>query len=237
MSRSLRLDIPLLLPEVEDDQDACVARLVSLLEARNGIERVHVTHGEGGESLEHEVGQHPSDVPASAGALCLHFDPERISISQITDIARRTGATVAERYAHEIIPFRSIGSEDDGAAIEAALRSLPGVTAATVNFAAQVARVEYDREHATHADILTRLADAGAPATLEARTRSAPAGTPSDRAAGQGTSAPSEPSSWYRRNHELAWSLIAGVFTLAGWTTARADAPHGAVIGLYVVAY
>ena len=62
MNHSLRLDIPVLLPGVKDDQDECVARLVALLEARDGIEDVHVAHEVGGTFVEHPVGEHPVGV-------------------------------------------------------------------------------------------------------------------------------------------------------------------------------
>lgn len=42
MSDKLRLDIPILLPEVHDAADACVVRLISEMRGREGIEHVHV---------------------------------------------------------------------------------------------------------------------------------------------------------------------------------------------------
>ena len=39
---TFRVDLPLILPEVGDAQDECVARLISLLGARDGVGRVHV---------------------------------------------------------------------------------------------------------------------------------------------------------------------------------------------------
>ena len=81
MTRSTRFDIPLVLPGIEDEQDKCVARLVSLLEARNGIERVHVAHGP--EESGPDAGKHPDGAPNRSAALCLHYDPERISLAQI----------------------------------------------------------------------------------------------------------------------------------------------------------
>jgi hypothetical protein len=38
----LQLDIPVLLPSLPDEADACVGRLVGELEGRDGIDRVHV---------------------------------------------------------------------------------------------------------------------------------------------------------------------------------------------------
>ncbi|MBI3568097.1 MAG: cadmium-translocating P-type ATPase [Gemmatimonadetes bacterium] len=221
MTESVRLDIPLLLPDVEDDQDDCVARLVSMLEGRDGIERVHVAHDHDGVIVEHEVGEHPDGVPYANGALCLHYDPDRVSLAQLTDIATRAGATITAQYAHELIPFRSVGAEDEGARIEAALRALPGVTAAVVNFPAQLARVEFDVTQVRMPAILATLAEAGA----------APV-APSETAAVEPT------VTWYARNRELAWSVTSGCLTLAGWVAARV-APGTAPlpIVLYLAAY
>lgn len=162
MTETVQLDIPLLLPGIPDDQDACVARTTALLEASEGVRRVHITHEVDGVNMEHEVGLHPRNAMQSAATLCLHFDAERISLAQIMEVARRAGATVAERYAHETITFRSVGAEDDGARIESALRSLPGVTAAVVNFPAQTVRVEFDVTLVQLPAILARLREARA---------------------------------------------------------------------------
>jgi len=217
MTKSVRLDIPLVLPGIEDDQDECVARLVSLLEARNGVERVHVTHGS--EASAHDAGKHPDGQPQTPAALCLHYDPERISLAQISDIAVRAGADLVERYAHEVVPIRLVGSEDEGARLEKLLRAIPGVTTAAVNFAAQLVRVEYDRQQVDVAKILATLADAGAKA-VEVPPPSVPAR-----------------ATWYARNRELAWSFVAGVLTLAGWIIERSAAPTWAAIALFVAAY
>ncbi len=217
MTRSTRLDIPLVLPGVEVEQDECVARLVSFLEARNGIERVHVTHGS--EESGHDAGKHPPGEPQTQAALCLHYDPERITLAQISNIAIRAGAGIVERYAHKVVPIRAVGSEDGGARIENLLRGIPGVTAVAVNFPAQLVRIEYDRRQVDIAKILEALADAGAKA-VEA--------TPPITSA---------PTTWYARNRELAWSLIAGALTLAGWLVERSAAPSWGAIALLAGAY
>ena len=214
MSESVRLDLPLLLPGVKDDQDACVARLVSLLEARSGIERVHVVHENGEAVVEHDVGAHPQEAPQTPAALCLHYDPGRITLGQLEDLAKQSGATIAKRYAHEIIAFRDVGSEDEGARLEQALRTIPGVTAAIVNYPAQRARIEYDVTAVSLSDIVARLTDAGASPVSEGlippplEPRAAPEVQPE--------------RGWYARNKELAWSVTAGILTLGGWLAGRA---------------
>lgn len=217
MTETVRLDLPLVLPAIEDDQDACVARLVQLLEGRSGIERVHVAHG--GEETAHEVGEHPADAPQSGATLCLHYDPERLTLSQINDIAVRSGAAISKRYRHEVIPIRALGSEDDGARIEGTIRAIPGVTAATVNLAAQLVRVEYDRERVERPTILAALADTGAEPTTRGPIGAKP-----------------EPG-WYGRNRELIWSLTAGVLTLAGWLFERGSGTTALPIALFAGAY
>ena len=219
MSESVRLDIPLLLSGVPDDQDACVARLVSVLERRRGVERVHVTHGD--EDSAHDVGEHPHGVPQTKASLCLHYDPERISLAQITDIAVRAGAKIAGRYGHEVIPIRAVGAEDEGRRIEQAIHEIPGVTAASVNLAAQLVRVEFDRERVDVAAIRAVLADTGA--KLLDTTPQVPA---------------AEPASWYAANRELAWSLATGALTLVGWGLERTGTfPRWAAIALFAGAY
>lgn len=234
---SVAVEIPLLLPDVEEVRDACVRRLIALLERRPGIDRVHVQRA--GAAAAAGRDRHADEpVPAAtAGAeLCLHYDPQRLTLSQVRAIAHAAGAEVTDRFAHLMIAFRDVGSEDDGQRIEAGLGALPGVTAASVSLAAQMARVEYDRRRVDETAIVRRLVELGA--TPEASplggVRGVPApdgpgasgardGTETEHAAEQ-LQAPS----WYVRNRELAWSLTAGVLLAAGWLVHRVGA--GAVV-------
>lgn len=226
MTETVRLDIPVLLPGVPDDQDACVARVTGLLEAREGVQRIYITHEADGVQTEHEVGQHPSDATRNNAALCVHFDAERISLAQILAVAKSAGATVAERYAHETIAFHSVGAEDEGRRIESAVRSLTGVTAAVVNFPAQIVRVEFDTTVLQLPAILERLREIDAmpnvPEAFRTGTQSLQGIAPTSPAASDADSTIVTPhNSWYSRNRELAWSLIAGALALLGWLTGR----------------
>ena len=42
MTDKLKLDIPVLLPQIPDAADACVGRLVATLKAKPGVEEAHV---------------------------------------------------------------------------------------------------------------------------------------------------------------------------------------------------
>lgn len=285
MNRSTRLDLPLLLPDVTDARDACVARLARLLEKRSGVVSVHLVQP--GDPL-------PADEPppdaASGPQLCLHYDAEQLSLAQIEQLARLAGAHLTDRFAHEVIPIHVVGAEDEDRRIEASLRRLPGVTAAAVSLAGQVARIEYDRRRIARATIHAELAALGAPPTggttraqgmgdggrasevvgsgppPSAQERRAPTAAASRAGNGAtsvaamaasvpppggvatglddtGVSAPGqiegpEPDvSWYARNRELAWSLMAGTMLAAGWGLERAGVAPMASIAAFVGAY
>jgi Zn2+/Cd2+-exporting ATPase len=196
---STRLALPILLPDVPDLQDECVARLVHMLEREGGVERVHI-----------ERDAHADGI--ATAHLCLHYDRDRLTLAGITDIAKTAGAKLTDRYAHTLLSFRAVGSEDNGQRMEAGLRDLHGVTAASVNYAGQVARIEFDRQLTTLAAVQERLQALGA---------RPPAG-----------------ANWYSRNRELAWSLIAGALLVAGFAGEHLfGLPRTVAIGLYAVSY
>ncbi len=213
MTETLRLDLPLVLPDVVDGKDACVARLIALLQARPGVDRVHVARSDAPDD------SNPGDaIKASDAVLCLHYDPAQLSLESVRQLARSAGASVTDRYAHIVLPFRAVGSEDSGSRLEAELSAVPGVTFVAVNFAGQVARVEFDRRIVNRSVIEARLTELGA----------ASASATPDTA----------PTSWYARNHELAWSLASGAFFAVAWALDRwLQVPLIISLGLYAIAY
>ena len=127
MSEStIQLDIPLLLPEIEDSRDACVASLESALQVRKGIQRVHVRQDED---------------PAQ---LCLHYDPNLISLAAVRRLAKQTGSDFTARYRHERFPVSGMNAADAADVLARILQNLPGMLHASVNYAAGLAYVAYD---------------------------------------------------------------------------------------------
>jgi Cd2+/Zn2+-exporting ATPase len=151
---SLRIDLPVVLPELPDAHDACVVRLEALLTDRRAIIRTHLVEG------------------GSTPQLCVHFDPALLSGAQVRRLVRAAGADVHARFGHYVARLRSISSEDAGARIERSLRALPGVLAASVNLAAQSVRIEFDRERVTLEALQTAIAALG--------VGEAPAGAPKE---------------------------------------------------------
>ncbi|WP_231847962.1 heavy metal translocating P-type ATPase [Gemmatimonas aurantiaca] len=184
---------------------------MTVLEGQPGVAQAHVL----------DVGdlEPGGAAPVTRPVLCLHYDPDQITLSEVEGMARGAGASISAQYAHRLLPIRLVATEDDGTRLESELRAVPGVTAASVNLAAQVARVEYDRTVATDEQIDAAVRAASA----------APKQAEDAVAASQG---------WYARNRELAWSLMSGALLLAGWLLERnAFEPRWIPITTYVLSY
>jgi Cd2+/Zn2+-exporting ATPase len=150
MPDPLRLDLDVLLPDAPHG-DACAARLVGELATIDGVERAHV-------------------VPAGDGGpaqLCLHYDPEAVSVPRLRRAAERTGARLTERYGHVVWPADGLFRQRRARTVAEHLRKLPGVVEAEANATGPV-RVEFDREQTTEADLRRTLADLGVTVPAEA---------------------------------------------------------------------
>ena len=231
MTTDVKLDLSLLLPDVQDPQDPCIGRLLSLIEGRPGITEAHVVQEESG-----------SDSGKGKTFLCLHYDPAIIPLARVERLAQLNGAQVSERYGHDIIELGSLGSEDAGQQIEQVLMGLNGVVAASANVAAEQVRVEYDRSMVSPEQIKAALAKSGY------RASKAHVHTSNERVDHEGHkehdgheghdhSVP-EGASWYVRNKELTWSLISGVLLLVGWVGETwLGFPSALAIGIFVGSY
>lgn len=140
MAEKLKLDIPILLPEVHDERDACVSRLDAMLGDRDGITKVHVLADE-----------EPSK-------LCIHWDPDVISLGRVRELAEAAGARLSDRYGHFVAtvsetdhPRRARSKAEDLVKIE-------GVLEAEVSGAGAI-RVEYDREVLSADELRAEIAE------------------------------------------------------------------------------
>ena len=210
----MRLDLDVVLPGIPDERDACVDRLRTWIGDKQGITGVHVV-------LD----------AANGPQLCLHYDPDRLALDEVRRIATLAGASIAARYGHAVVPVRVIGGENSGPRIEAALRAIPGVLAATVNLPAQQAGIEFDLRQTSIDAIRSALGDMGYASA-----------TPSASAGGTACCKPRDPvpesASWYTRNQELVWSLIAGGLLTMAFVGERWNGmPRPVAIGLYALSY
>ncbi|MEQ8551447.1 MAG: heavy metal translocating P-type ATPase [Cyclobacteriaceae bacterium] len=142
--KKLQIKIPLLLPEVPDEKDQCVQKLIQHLENKEGLEKVHVAD------------ETDNGVPQ----LCFHYDPELISIDQIQKLAKRTGASIINKYGHRLIEVEGIRHTRHARKIEEALNRLDGVLQSAVSASGMIG-LEFETAKINDEKILTALRKEG----------------------------------------------------------------------------
>jgi len=123
----LTLDIPVILPDIPDHKDKCVSRLIGTLEGRDGVDRVHIKTDESKEPK-----------------LCIHFDPETISLRKIKTIAQQTGAKLHDLFGHMLVKVNGIRHSRHARSITRQLRDVNGVVDAYSSATGWI-RLEYKK--------------------------------------------------------------------------------------------
>ena len=194
--RTLHLEIPLLLPGVEDGRDQCVERLQESLLPVAGIRLAHVERADG------------------AAVLCLHYDPDLLSLDRVERLAREAGAAIAERYRHESLHVIGMDCADCAVSLEHILRRAPGMINTAVSYAAEKIRVEYDAEAISHEDVLRRIRGLGYDVVQKRR------------------------EAWWDLHADLILSLLAGTLLTVGFVgETYLGLPHAAAVAAYALAY
>ncbi len=138
--KKLQLKIPVILPQVPNEKDACVKRLIKELEAEEGLEKVHIAD------------EQEDSVPQ----LCFHYDPDIISIDRIQTLAERTGAEITEKYGHLLIEVSGIRHTRHARLVEKKLLDIDGVLEASANAGGMI-RLEYDKRETSFEGISAKL--------------------------------------------------------------------------------
>lgn len=142
MASDTQLDLAILLPRMDAD-DECVNFLTTRLAQQRGIEKAHI--------VREKDDSH----------LCLHYDPNLISLGTVRHLAEEAGAEINERYKHEQIPFTGMHTADAAPGLENRLRQLKGMLHASVNYAAGLIFVAYDSEVLKYATIEQTISGLG----------------------------------------------------------------------------
>ncbi len=125
MNQKVQLDLPLLLTDIDAD-DECINKLTFWLAHRDGIEELHFVREDG------------------ATLLCIHYDPNLITLSHVERLAKEVGVAINKRYRHERFPFASLPAADAAMSLQEVLAQLPGMLHVHVNYAAGLTFVAYD---------------------------------------------------------------------------------------------
>jgi Cd2+/Zn2+-exporting ATPase len=230
--KKLKLEIPLILPEVPDEKDQCVQELISLLQEQKGLEKVHVL-----EAADKGVPQ-----------LCFHYNPELISIDRVRSIARQTGASITEKTGHKLIGVEGIRHPRHARSIEHNLLSLNGIIEASVSASGMV-RTEFDTRKIDEAAIVKALRKEGLGITdtaLEAgkylrgtkETEKVQKGKKPEHEEKEGEEDEHAHGGLLGKNTELIFSILSGILLAIGFGLSFVDAvPSWISLSLYIGAY
>lgn len=229
MTQKLQLDIPLILPEVTDASDACVARLTSELSALLGIEQAHIAIPDAG----------------SPPLLCIHYDPDTVSLTRIREITQAAGATITDRFGHLHWEVDGISNQRRARTVSDRLRALPGVIEAEASVSGQL-RVEFDRELMSKQHISGALFELGVtPRDPVPSTRASP-GIDDDHSThgnkhnkGDRGAHDHAHGAFLGPNTELIFALACGGLLVVGFVIEKfvSGAPTWLPTALYVTAY
>ncbi|MEX2399566.1 MAG: heavy metal translocating P-type ATPase [Rhodothermales bacterium] len=215
MNDKLRIDLPIVLPDVPDRRDDCVRRLVELLEDYDGVERAHVLAA-------------TDDEPAK---LCVHFDPDLVSLSHIRIAALRMGAQLTDHFGHVVWEVEGLYHRRRARTVAERLRRDPGVMEAEAGTHGPI-RIEFVREKTDERTLRSVLREMNVRVVekkpLEVRRVEEPGGAVEDEA---------ERAIDHARQHELEhedegehvhggvfgehteliFAILSGVFVTTGW--------------------
>lgn len=223
MTAKTKLEIALLLPKVLDARDACIQRLSDLLKGKEGIETAHL--------VEHAA--------QGRDEICIHYDPQRLSLGAVRDLARRAGAQLDQRYGHLLLSAETMYAQQALTA-EARARQLPGVLDAAISPSGAL-RIEFDRHATDDQAILAGLRTLGL-RIIEPQAKAAPAESHAAVAEPHVGQQDHKQEHEHRRflgeRTELIFALICGGLLLGGWLLSTfASFSPWVPIGIFLAAY
>lgn len=204
MNLTTEVELPVVLPGIHHE-DNCVRRLVDELLDTAGISRAHVR----GASA------------ASAGILCIHYDPEQISLQRVRELATSMGVGLGQQYGHLSVELGSAVHARKARMIAGQLLSLPGIIEATTSPAGGVS-IEYDRAKTSEAEVRLSLDALGV-----GKGAPAPYKKPEDQHEGhnhkEGQDHGHSHGGILGANSELIFSLACGLLLIVGFAVEKLE--------------
>jgi Cd2+/Zn2+-exporting ATPase len=139
-----RINLDILLPEVPNERDECVNRIIKIMSSERGIEKAHIV----------------PETDTSKAQLCFHYDPTEISINTIEQLAKRAGAELTEHYGHLLIETTGVRHPRHARLIETQLRRQKGVQNVSVSGTGYV-QIEFNKEATSEEIIIQQIKKAG----------------------------------------------------------------------------
>ncbi|EAQ29809.1 cadmium translocating P-type ATPase [Erythrobacter sp. NAP1] len=144
MTRNIELELSSLLPDIPSDTDRCIARLQSLLSSRAGVHAVEVLAGS-------------NSTPAQ---LAISYDPDRLTIARIRELAHVAGAEISGRYGHVVWQTEGINSVRRAQTVADLVARESGVLEANADASGKLV-AEFDRRRTDETAIANALQELG----------------------------------------------------------------------------
>ncbi len=219
IEKTVEISLPLLLPENQDACDHCEERLQTRLQAQRGILQTHL-------HLDHD----PME-------LCIHYDPNLISLAAVKRIAEEAGSELRNRYHHEQISFSGLDSADSATMIAKELEGMDGMLHASVSYAAGLAIVAYDTKIVSMDQIQRTMRRFGARLLTQPEVIEEKEAHDHDHEHDHGT-APSFLPHWLQERWTIFLIAAGGVFLLLGWAGEQFfGLPTSAALILFIISY
>lgn len=139
--KKLKIEIPVLLPEIPDEKDRCVERLIHTLKNEKGIDDVHINE------------ESPTEV-------CIHYDPDTISLQKVKTIAKQSGADLTHRFQHLLLEVTGVRHQRHARSLSESILKTKGIIEAAVS-ATGVLRLEWDTEVIIEAAVKSAIEKTG----------------------------------------------------------------------------
>lgn len=139
MASTVKIELDVLLPTIPSEEDQCVERLRNLAEGNRGVEKAHIDHING------------------KAVICIHYNDDFLTLSQVERLMRQSGAKLSRRFQHESLYIRGMNCSDCANNVESVTRRVPGVLDVAVNYSAEKMRIEYDSEAVKRQQILGKV--------------------------------------------------------------------------------
>jgi len=221
MLKFVELEISSLLPDIPSETDACVARLQALIEPRDGIDKV-------------------TTIPASDESgvrLKIAYEPDRMTMARIRDLAHAAGAQIAVRYGHVLWQTEGLNSARRAQTVADLMERQPGVLEASADAAGQFV-AEFDRKVTNESELERALGE------LDVRVVTSSPELPTE-ASYEGhdhdTSGPHTHAHGgiFGSSTELVFSLLSGAFLAVGFLSEKLlfGGPTWLPLACYILAY
>jgi len=140
MTKSTRIDIDMLLPDLPDMRDQCLQKLRDRIAAKAGVDATHLI-----DLAEADVHQ-----------LCIHYNPTVMTLQALRQFAEQSGAALHARYGHVMVNIAPLAA-GRARRLTRQFSATPGVFEAVVSPDGMV-RIEFDREQTDEKRLRARLA-------------------------------------------------------------------------------